>query len=455
MTAINKTNILNKIQANIDALTTATSAKSVFLAALSADTISGDRSITVAAPDNLPDLYTNNLPNGHVIFVNSINLPVVASNCRWLGLDGRVLRDNRYNRVVWTWGCNLSGQLGDNTVVSKSSPVSVVGGFSNWCQVSVSFHTAAIRTTGRLWAWGSNTYGQLGDNTTVSRSSPVSVVGEFCDWCQVSAASHTAAIRTNGTLWTWGRNLYGTLGDNTAVNRSSPVSVVGGFTDWCGVSAGGFHIAAIRTNGTLWTWGFNSNGQLGDNTSGVGTCKSSPVSVVGGFTDWCQVSAGGQMTAAIRTNGTLWSWGSNGYGRLGDNTTVNKSSPVSVVGGFTNWCQVSAGYSHTAAVRTNGTLWTWGLNGCGRLGDNTIVNKSSPVSVVGGFTNWCQVSAGNQHTAAIRTTGSIWTWGFNGKGQLGDNTIVDKSSPVSVVGGFTNWCSVSAKYHTAAINSIR
>jgi alpha-tubulin suppressor-like RCC1 family protein len=251
-------------------------------------------------------------------------------------------------------------------------------------------------------AWGLNSSGQLGDNTTVNKSSPVSVVGGFLDWCQVSAgAAHTAAIRTNGSLWAWGCNSCGQLGDNTSIIKSSPVSVVGGFTDWCRISAGGYFNAAIRTNGTLWTWGSNYRGQIGDNTT---VSKSSPVSVVGGFTDWCQVSAGSNTTAAIRTNGTLWTWGYNSHGLLGDNTVISKLSPVSVVGGFTDWCQVSAGSSITAAIRTNGTLWTWGYNGNGRLGDNTVVAKSSPVSVVGAFTDWWQVSAGNGHTAAIRST---------------------------------------------------
>jgi alpha-tubulin suppressor-like RCC1 family protein len=291
----------------------------------------------------------------------------------------------------------------------------------------------------------------LGDNTTVTKRSPVSVVGGFGDWCQVTAgSSHAAAIRTNGSLWAWGYNSTGQLGDNTTVAKSSPVSVVGGFLDWCQVSAGSSHTAAVRANGTLWTWGFNGGGQLGDNTT---VSKSSPVSVVGGFTDWCQVSAMNH-TAAIRTDGTLWTWGNGGSGRLGDNTIVDKSSPVSVVGGFTDWCRVSVGGYHTAAVRSNSTLWTWGCNAAGQLGDGTIVSKSSPISVVGGFLDWHQVSAGFCHTAAIRANGTLWTWGCSTEGRLGDNTIVDKSSPVSVVGGFTDWCQVSSGgCHTAAIRS--
>ena len=147
---------------------------------------------------------------------------------------------------------------------------------------------------------------------------------------------------------------------------------------------------------------------------------------------------------ASGSNGTLWAWGRNTVGRLGDNTTINKSSPVSVVGGFTDWCQVSAGTYAFFAIRSNGTLWSWGSGACGALGDNTTTNKSSPVSVVGGFTDWCRVSGGTSHAVAVRTNGTAWTWGCNGEGRLGDGTVTDRSSPVSVLGGFANWADVAA-----------
>jgi alpha-tubulin suppressor-like RCC1 family protein len=285
----------------------------------------------------------------------------------------------------------------------------------------------------------------LGDNTVVSKQSPISVVGGFTDWCQISAGNNfSAAVRTNGTAWAWGSNSCGQLGDNTIVDKSSPVSVVGGFTDWCQVSAGSAHSLAVRQNGTAWGWGQGSAGRIGDNTI---TTKSSPVSVVGGFTDWCQITAGlagAGFSLAIRQTGSLWGWGCATCGTLGDNTTVAKSSPVSVVGGFTDWCQVSAGDCHSIAIRQNGTAWSWGLGTCGRLGDNTTVAKSSPVSAVGGFTDWCQASAGGCHSLAVRQNGTAWAWGEAGAGRLGDNTVVDKSSPVSVVGGFTIWAQVSA-----------
>jgi alpha-tubulin suppressor-like RCC1 family protein len=366
-----------------------------------------------------------------------------------------------YNNIIWMWGRN-TGALGDDTIVSKSSPVSVVGGFTDWRQVSAGRRsTLAVRTNGTAWAWGYGQFGALGDNTTVNKSSPISIIGGFTNWCQISAGNYFGlAVQTNGTLWSWGLNDNGQLGDNTTVSRSSPVSVIGGFTDWCQVAApagGSRTVLAVRQNGTAWAWGAGTYGGLGDGTT---VNKSSPVSVIGGFTDWCQVS-GGYQSLAVRQNGTAWAWGCNGQGRLGDNTVVNKSSPVSVVGGFTDWCQVSAGVNQSLAIRTNGSAWAWGQNCFGGLGDNTTVSRSSPVSVIGGFTDWCQVSGAYQSSFGLRTNGTIFSWGKNtaagGSGVLGDNTVINRSSPVSIAGGFTDWACLSfpqsGSYTGAAIRS--
>jgi alpha-tubulin suppressor-like RCC1 family protein len=355
---------------------------------------------------------------------------------------------------LYAWGSNLNSQLGDNTIVSKSSPVSVVGGFTDWVQASAgSSHSLGLRANGTLWAWGNNGNGQIGNNivTTVFISSPVSVVGGFTDWIQASAGNiFSLGVRANGTLWAWGNNVNGQVGDNTNVQKSSPVSVVGGFTDWIQASAGGNHSLGVRANGTLWAWGSNANGVLGDNTI---VNKSSPVSVVGGFTDWVQVSADAH-SLGLRSNGTLWSWGAGSFGRLGDNTIVNKSSPVSVVGGFVDWIQASAGSTHSLGLRANGTIWAWGGGGDGRLGDNTTISKSSPVSIVGGFTDWVQASARGDHSLGVRANGTLWAWGTNSLGRLGDNTIIARSSPVSVVGGFTDWVQASAgTFHNLGLRS--
>ena len=205
-----------------------------------------------------------------------------------------------------------------------------------------------------LWSWGSNGQGRLGDNTTATKLSPVSVVGGFSDWCQVSVGiGHSVGLRSNGTIWTWGCNSNVELGDTTTVSKSSPVALAGNVIDWRYVSAGAAHNLAIRSNGTLWSWGFNGCGRLGDGTL---VAKCSPVAVVGGFTDWHQVSGGGNHSLGVRSNGTIWAWGYNNVGQLGDSTTVAKCSPVSVVGGFTDWCQASAGICHSLAVRSNDLL---------------------------------------------------------------------------------------------------
>jgi hypothetical protein len=449
-TSINAGNPDSALISHLESLVdTTTDLEDVSLLVLVAKMLSLDLTVSVS---ELSDLSNSNISPGSIFYVESESAPYIKkSDGTWVLIDPKFAPVEKAK--LWAWGYNGSGRLGDNSTTSRLSPVSVVGGYTDWVGISAGrFHTAAVRANGTAWAWGSNGQGQLGDNSTTSRLSPVSVVGGFADWVQISAGGyHTAAVRANGTAWAWGAGGNGRLGNNTTTNRSSPVSVVGGFTDWVEISAGGFHTAAVRANGSAWAWGSGVQGQLGDNST---TSRLSPVSVVGSFTDWVQISAGSGHTAAVRANGTAWAWGAGGNGRLGNNTTTNRSSPVSVVGGFTDWVQISAGGSHTAAVRANGTAWCWGFNGQGRLGDNSTTSRLSPVSVVGGYTDWVEISAGFTHTAAVRANGSAWAWGSNGNGRLGDNSTTSRLSPVSVVGGFTDWVQISAgDGHTAGVRT--
>ena len=310
---------------------------------------------------------------------------------------------------LFVWGSNNVGQLGDDTVVYKSSPVQTISTGTNWKNISSGGnYMSAIKTDGTLWVWGSNFYGQLGDNTRTNRSSPVQTISGGTNWQQVSCgADLIAAIKTDGSLWLWGYNTNTAIGDNTTVSKSSPVQTISGGTNWKQVSAsnGGKHVSAIKTDGTLWLWGSNENGRLGDNTVAN---RSSPVQTVSGGTNWKQVSSGSTFTAAIKTDGTLWLWGDNTNGRLGDNTTVARSSPVQTVSGGTNWKQISCGVAIAAAIKTDGTLWLWGSNTNGRLGDNTTVARSSPVQTISGGTNWKQISL-NEAAVALKTDGSLWT----------------------------------------------
>jgi len=337
---------------------------------------------------------------------------------------------------LWSWGYNYNGQLGDGTNSGVSVPIQISG--TIWKQISRGYDgQAGIKTDGTLWTWGRGDLGSLGDNTLVDKSSPVQTVAGGTNWKQVSVGvQFSHAIKTDGTLWTWGRNDYGSLGDGTETRRSSPVQIAG--TTWKQVSNGNRFAAAIKTDGTLWGWGRNDYGQLGDGTT---TNRSSPVQIAG--TTWKIVSCGNYHAAAIKTDGTLWGWGENVHGQLGDNTTTYRSSPVQTASGGTNWKQVTITDISTAAIKTDGTLWTWGGNvNYGILGDGTTVGKSTPVQIAG--TTWSKVSVGTGYAmAAIKTDGTLWTWGGNYGGNLGDGTTSNKSSPVQTVASGTNWKQVT------------
>jgi alpha-tubulin suppressor-like RCC1 family protein len=390
-------------------------------------------------------------------------------------LDTMLVPRSYFNQgTLWVWGYNYYFGLGNTTNVSVSSPTQTIASGLNWKQVvNANSFGAGIKTDGTLWTWGRNNTGQLGDNSTIAKSSPVQIVGGGTTWKQISAGwnqqqsavtSNGAclAIKTDGTLWAWGRNSYGQLGDNTIISKSSPVQTVAAGFNWKQVSIQLGHAVAVKTDGTLWTWGLGTSGQLGNNLlSNV----SSPIQTGQGGTSWNSVSAGSYSSSAIKTDGTLWTWGKNNYGQLGNESTSNVSSPIQTVASGTNWKQVSmagpgfggsAGPAMTAAIKTDGTLWVWGNNNYGQLGDNTTISKSSPIQTISAGTNWKQVSAGYLFTAAIKIDGTLWTWGNNGTptlgatGQLGDNTTIAKSSPVQTVASGTNWSQCSAGYGLAA-----
>jgi hypothetical protein len=184
-----------------------------------------------------------------------------------------------------------------------------------------------------------------------------------------------------------------------------------------------------------YAWGRNGNGRLGDGTT---TNRSSPVTVVGGITNWAQVSAGESHSIGLTDAGVLYAWGGNVIGQLGDGTTTARSSPVTVVGGITNWSNIEAGHYHNFGLINNGVLYAWGYNGEGQLGDGTTTQRTSPVTVVGGITNWAQASGDVDHSLGVTASGIAYAWGRNNYGKLGDGTTTARSSPVTVIGKITN-----------------
>lgn len=353
----------------------------------------------------------------------------------------------RNDGTLWTWGRNNEGQLGDGSYVTRPSPMQI-GSATHWASVvGGDFHTIGLRTDGTLWAWGYNEEGQFGNGTMVHRTRPAQV-GVLSQWASTLAGgrSHMTALRSDGTLWAWGDNVFGQLGDSSTTQRNSPVQA-GGAMNWAAVASGAFHTAAIRSDGTLWTWGDYVFGQLGDGST---TQRNSPVQV-GNVTNWTAVACGAYHAMALRSDGTLWAWGYNSSGQLGDGSTTQRNSPVQV-GSATNWAFVACGELHTLAVRNDGTLWAWGYNVYGRLGDGSTTQRSSPVQV-GSATNWSSVACGEMHTVALRNDGTLWAWGYNGDGQLGDGSFFNRTVPTPV-DSTNNWASVSCGAdHTAAIRN--
>lgn len=376
------------------------------------------------------------------------------------------------NGTVWSWGSGTSGRLGDGTTIERNEPVQVIlddgSGFLEdiiYMDVGGHGHSLAIRSDGTVWAWGWNESGQLGDGTTTNRHGAVQVVGPdgtgyLTDIIAVTGGSyHSLALRADGTVWAWGRNNHGCLGDGTLDRRYTPVQVLGedgvGFlTDIIAISSGsslmGAHNLALKSDGTVWAWGNNGMGRLGDGTT---TERHTPVQVVGpggvGFLEnIIRISCSGSShNLAIRSDGTLWSWGGNNYGQLGDGTTVARHRPVQVVGPggagfFTQVVDIEVSQTHCLAVRRDGSLWAWGYNNWGRLGDGTTTDRHTPTRVlgpdgVGYMDEVISISSGAAHSLALREDGSVWAWGWNNYGQLGDGTDIDRDSPVQVHGGDT------------------
>jgi alpha-tubulin suppressor-like RCC1 family protein len=307
-------------------------------------------------------------------------------------------------------------------------------------RVAASMHSVYLKSDGTVLAWGNNSDGQLGDGTTAESHTPLQVkgvdgAGALSDVKAIGAGTdHTVALKNDGTVWVWGNNSNGQFGNNSTTGSKTPVQV-SGLSDVTAVAAGYHYTVALKSDGTVWSWGYNNKGQLGDGTTNESHVPLQVKAVGGtGFLSPVKaIAAGYDHTVALMSDGTVCAWGNNIYGQLGNGTIIDSSTPVQASGLF-GVIAIAAGYNHTVALKYEITaikVWTWGNNDHGQLG-NGITPYSMNPAVLGGLSNLTAVAAGKDHTVVLTSDGTLWAWGNNDRGQIGDGTTTERHGPVQV-----------------------
>ncbi len=388
------------------------------------------RVIVQGLPDSeiLPD-FTNDLNENETGIV--IAMPFGPESCSELTLQGVL-------ELCETWDISAA-QKGSYSIrvsaVSATVPVSdavldvtvnQVIAAEPAVSISASSHSMALLVDGTIWTWGRNSRGELGDGTTTDSNTPVQVQS-LSGVTDISAGNaFSLALRNDGTVWAWGRNKTGQLGDGTRTNRNMPVQVQN-ISGVVAIAAGGFYSIALLNDGTVWAWGHNFFGELGDGTT---TDRNTPVQVknLSGVTN---IAAGWRHSLALLQDGMVWAWGANGSGELGDGTRTTRNTPVQVqdLSGVTAISAGGTANGHSMVLLNDGTIWAWGENREGQLGDGSTINRITPVQVQN-LSGVATISAGYRHSIALLNDGTVWTWGQNAFGELGDGTTTNRNTPV-------------------------
>ena len=342
--------------------------------------------------------------------------------------------------TLWAWGRNQYGQLGDGTAANKSISTQI-GSDTDWASIyAYGFNSIAQKTDGSLWAWGDNSRGQIGDGNhgpLIFNSTPT-LIGTDTDWLKIaSSGSQTYAIKSDGTLWGWGKGQY--LGNGDLIDKYTPFQIEAD-TNWSDIVSSLDNRLALKTDNSLWGWGQNSNGALGTGT--ITTPISVPTQIGNNTNDWSKISTGtgnGASTSMmLKTNGSLWGMGMNERGTLGIGSTSAFVLIPGQVATDTDWVAIKTGGESSFGLKANGTLWGWGLNNVGQLGDGTLVDKNVPVAI-GIAVVWQKIVSTNGFVLALSSDNTLYSWGWNNYGHLGDGTLVNKNLP-SLIG---NSCPLS------------
>jgi len=376
------------------------------------------------------------------------------------------LLDQYVGDTLWSWGDNMEYQFGiGNNFTGSLRPIKINSDVT-WKQVSCGgYHSLGLKINNTLWGWGTNNFGQLGVNNLDTQITPVQI-GSNSLWRYISSGGyHSTGLQINGTLWAWGKNNEGQLGLGNYNNNNYYIpTIVGNEFEWKLVSAGALHTTAIKNNGTLWAWGLNNSGQLG---LGDTTNRNLPTQI-GTDTDWKLVSSNRSHNLAIKNDGSLWTWGRNrdpddasltfnGVLGLGDGVDDVVNVPTRI-GSDYDWKHISCGGYHSAAIKTNKSLWLWGRNNCGQLGTSDINYRDIPTEVSGeNIFTWKQVSCGDRHTTGLKLNGTVWGWGDNNKNQSAFYSSVSNpyiTAPIAINNSKNNWKQISSGFeHSAAVTS--
>jgi alpha-tubulin suppressor-like RCC1 family protein len=328
----------------------------------------------------------------------------------------------------WTAGGNPNGQLGDGTTNSRTT-FGIVSGHSDLVEIAGGReHVLALDLSGGVWAWGDNAKGQIGVGDKVDRLRPTAVTSIASAAAVAVGHYHSMALLPDGTVRAWGFNASGQLGDGTTVLRTRPVTVSG--LGSVHVVRGGRDMSmALTSDGSVWVWGLGSSGQLGNGTTGSSTTPRKVNSLSSGV---LAIAAGRDHCLAIKSDGTVWAWGNNTAGEVGDGSTVNRTTPVNVsLPGPA--VQVEAGAEHSVALLADGSVYCWGKGSRGALGTGGTARKLTPTKVGGGLPSIAQIGVGRDHTLTISGSGELWVWGFDDSGQLGDGKTTNQLSPERVM----------------------
>jgi alpha-tubulin suppressor-like RCC1 family protein len=393
---------------------------------------------TAAVPAAVPSVSHGNLASpGRSARRTSHDAVTATAVSQWIHIatGGYHTCGIREGNTLWCWGNAAYGELGAGGAADQEQPQQVSKPTAGWTSVATGYyHSCATRNDGSLWCWGYNHDGELGIGTTTNVTRPHQVTTPAATaWASVTAGLlHTCAIGSGTTLWCWGYNDDGELGIGNTTSQDLPQQVTTpAAAGWTHVADGNWHTCAIRDDGSLWCWGDNDDGQLG---IGATSSQDLPRQVTTpAAAGWAMVAGGGGHTCAVRTDGTLWCWGFNSAGELGTGNTTNQDLPQQVtIPAATGWTSVAAGGGATCALRTH-ALRCWGFNAEGQLGIGSTTSQDLPRQVtVPATTGWSRLALGISHTCATHTGHTLWCWGDNQDGDLGIGNTTQQNLPQQV-----------------------